>query len=404
VIESPGRLAVFFYGDDTIPMVLTDSGGTNDTGQTEANASGACDIPGVTEEEMATLQSVVITCSESQNEPTLQQTWTTSIRMRRTVCDQSIDSDGDRLSDCREFALQTEPHNPDTDGDGLSDGDEVLTHKTDPLTVDTDGGGVGDGNEVAAATDPLDPVDDFANCRYMNTSFIAGWRGDFDIEQHPQADTPLHWMRYSWSDVRFCVDTAGVRLASTGSRKGAVVLPEDVAYVFYLLDFSVKYSGSGAVRSERLTDGSLQAKVEGRFKFCTGIPLLGTLVGKGIKAVLKMEKLPARFETKLLEWGRRKIFESPLVPTWIKNEIVERGVKAVLKSFDALSDHDYKAVMRLFWWNADKVGGKLAQLVLGDLLCFTVWRPEIVARFMGDGAYDTFVQGPTGPFEVMKDF
>ena len=37
-----------------------------------------------------------------------------------------IDSDGDRLNDDQELSVGTDPQNPDTDGDGLSDGDEVI--------------------------------------------------------------------------------------------------------------------------------------------------------------------------------------------------------------------------------------------------------------------------------------
>ncbi len=49
----------------------------------------------------------------------------------------------------------TDPTNSDTDGDGLSDFDEVLACRTDPLVADTDGDGLCDGEEVAADTDPL---------------------------------------------------------------------------------------------------------------------------------------------------------------------------------------------------------------------------------------------------------
>jgi hypothetical protein len=58
------------------------------------------------------------------------------------------DSDGDGLLDGEEGILGTDPWNPDTDGDGLSDGDEVNTHGTDPLDTDTDGDGLSDGDEV----------------------------------------------------------------------------------------------------------------------------------------------------------------------------------------------------------------------------------------------------------------
>ena len=43
-----------------------------------------------------------------------------------------FDSDGLYLTE--ESALGTDPHNPDTDGDGVSDGEEVHVHFTDPLS------------------------------------------------------------------------------------------------------------------------------------------------------------------------------------------------------------------------------------------------------------------------------
>jgi outer membrane protein OmpA-like peptidoglycan-associated protein len=67
------------------------------------------------------------------------------------------DTDGDGLSDGDEvLKYKTDPLKADTDGDGLSDGDEVLKYKTDPLKADTDGDGLSDGDEVLKyKTDPL---------------------------------------------------------------------------------------------------------------------------------------------------------------------------------------------------------------------------------------------------------
>jgi outer membrane protein OmpA-like peptidoglycan-associated protein/opacity protein-like surface antigen len=67
------------------------------------------------------------------------------------------DTDGDGLSDGDEVLnYKTDPNKADTDGDGLSDGDEVLKYKTDPLKADTDGDGLSDGDEVLKyKTDPL---------------------------------------------------------------------------------------------------------------------------------------------------------------------------------------------------------------------------------------------------------
>ena len=72
------------------------------------------------------------------------------------------DTDKDGLGDGEEyFTRKTDPLNPDSDFDGLLDGAEVLTYGSDPLDPDTDKGGVSDGHEVMEdGTNPLDPADD----------------------------------------------------------------------------------------------------------------------------------------------------------------------------------------------------------------------------------------------------
>ncbi|HRN67773.1 MAG TPA: protein kinase [Promineifilum sp.] len=90
------------------------------------------------------------------------------------------DRDTDGLGDAQEAALGTNPDNPDTDEDGLKDGDEVLIYRTDPRNpdsdsdglrdsdeinihrtnpnlADTDADGISDHTEVALGTDPLVP-------------------------------------------------------------------------------------------------------------------------------------------------------------------------------------------------------------------------------------------------------
>ena len=59
-----------------------------------------------------------------------------------------LDSDGDDLLDDEEAVYGTDPYNPDTDGDGLTDGEEVKIYKTNPLHPDTDLDGLSDGAEV----------------------------------------------------------------------------------------------------------------------------------------------------------------------------------------------------------------------------------------------------------------
>ncbi|NTX59359.1 OmpA family protein [Myxococcus sp. CA051A] len=58
-----------------------------------------------------------------------------------------LDTDGDGLTDTEEIAIGTDPNNPDTDGDGVSDGIEVEVGGTDPLDDDSDDDGLMDGTE-----------------------------------------------------------------------------------------------------------------------------------------------------------------------------------------------------------------------------------------------------------------
>ncbi len=70
---------------------------------------------------------------------------------------QLIDTDGDGLDDIREADLGTDPKNWDTDGDDLSDGDEVIIWKTQPLNPDTDDDGFKDGEEIKGGYNPVGP-------------------------------------------------------------------------------------------------------------------------------------------------------------------------------------------------------------------------------------------------------
>ena len=77
------------------------------------------------------------------------------------------DTDGDGVDDGQEVYDGTNPTDPssssngadrkDSDSDGLYDDDETNVYGTDPSNPDTDGDGVGDGQEVEDGTNPLDP-------------------------------------------------------------------------------------------------------------------------------------------------------------------------------------------------------------------------------------------------------
>ena len=110
-------------------------------------------------------------------------TQTASYNQTQAVINGGEDTDGDGLSNSDEIKRGTDPNNPDTDGDqlkdgeevityltdplktdsdsdALSDGAEVITHKTNPILPDTDGDTLTDGNEVQIKTNPLQPDTD----------------------------------------------------------------------------------------------------------------------------------------------------------------------------------------------------------------------------------------------------
>lgn len=68
---------------------------------------------------------------------------------------QQEDADYDGLTMGQETLAGSDPRQFDSDGDGISDGDEVNIHGTDPTRADSDGDGQADNAELAAGTNPL---------------------------------------------------------------------------------------------------------------------------------------------------------------------------------------------------------------------------------------------------------
>lgn len=64
------------------------------------------------------------------------------------------DQDKDGLFDEDERKQGTDPTKADTDGDGLSDFDELIIYSTDPKQADTDGDTFLDGDEIRGGYDP----------------------------------------------------------------------------------------------------------------------------------------------------------------------------------------------------------------------------------------------------------
>lgn len=73
--------------------------------------------------------------------------------------DAGYDDDGDGLTNLQEFFAGTSIHNADSDGDGLSDAEEVDAIGSDPLDADSDDDGLPDAWEVGNGLDPLNAAD-----------------------------------------------------------------------------------------------------------------------------------------------------------------------------------------------------------------------------------------------------
>lgn len=101
-------------------------------------------------------------CGSNQPQP---EPDTLSLNFLRSLSEEELierDSDGDDLSDYDEMVVyNTNPLTPDTDEDGLSDYEEIFIQGTDPLNADSDGDGINDGTEVKEfGINPLTPDSD----------------------------------------------------------------------------------------------------------------------------------------------------------------------------------------------------------------------------------------------------
>lgn len=88
--------------------------------------------------------------------------------MSEVILPVGVDTDGDTLNSERERELQTDLNNPDSDGDGIPDGSEVFVTKTQPKERDSDRDGLGDrcedanmnGKQEKTETNALNPDTD----------------------------------------------------------------------------------------------------------------------------------------------------------------------------------------------------------------------------------------------------
>ncbi|MDQ8191972.1 hypothetical protein [Roseibacillus persicicus] len=126
-------------------------------------------------------------------------------------------ADGDRepdgLDNLFEFDEGTDPNNPDTDGDGVTDGVELNDDGTDPLDPDADHDRLNDGAEKAAGSDPFEQDtdrDEFSDSIEVNV---------FGTDPNDENDvpTPTILMDFSISNGSFEDTTGGTNPSNPAS-------------------------------------------------------------------------------------------------------------------------------------------------------------------------------------------
>jgi parallel beta-helix repeat protein len=120
------------------------------------------------------------------------------------------DSDDDGLSDGDEagmYGYGTNPLEPDTDGDNLDDGDEAINLGTNPLLADSDGDLVNDDVEITQGTNPLDDRDFPATPGVYYVDIDHTGAGD-DAQHGTSAEAP-------WQTLHFAIDRINAGTAGT---------------------------------------------------------------------------------------------------------------------------------------------------------------------------------------------
>ncbi len=158
------------------------------------------------------------------------------------------DADGDGLGSRLEAVSGADPSNPDTDEDGLQDGDEVNIHKSSPLLADTDGDRLGDYDEVV--TWNSDPTTDDTDG--------DGIADDIDM---------FRLVGNNWGDVMVAVTASGELWRWGQSVNGTRVVSDEVeikslfvgAYGYMAQDVEGDYFASGSNLFAQLGTTAVQA-------------------------------------------------------------------------------------------------------------------------------------------------
>ena len=146
------------------------------------------------------------------------------------------DSDGDGLTNHEEIVVnQSDPDVPDSDGDGLTDGQEVNLTKTDPNLIDTDGDGVTDANDDQDGDNlnNLEEINDYKTNPDLADSDGDGFSDSEELRYSfdPNVSTTVSEIMLRLEDPRFVdSDADGI----TDAKEAELETAADEATVFYL--------------------------------------------------------------------------------------------------------------------------------------------------------------------------
>lgn len=151
--------------------------------------------------------------------------------------------DYDGIDNISEYRYGSSPLLKDTDGDGLTDYEEIVTYGTNPTLIDTDEDSYSDGDEVADGSDPLDAADGPGmlinpGFEIWDASFSAatGWVWDQTASQWSAASDNPYQGKYS--------GTLNREVATSGNLyQYGISMTEDVEYFA-----SVMVHGTGSIR------------------------------------------------------------------------------------------------------------------------------------------------------------
>ncbi|WP_445359972.1 PQQ-binding-like beta-propeller repeat protein [Microbulbifer sp. EKSA005] len=110
------------------------------------------------------------------------------------------DSDADGLNNLEEFVAGSSPLVADTDQDGLSDFDEVITYFSNPSNSDTDEDGMPDGWEVLFGLDPLDTSDADSDLDNDSFSNLIEYLLGSDPTEESSLPSPIDEFYFSFED------------------------------------------------------------------------------------------------------------------------------------------------------------------------------------------------------------